>query len=72
MLVLSRKPNEKLTIGDDIVITIVEIDGNKVRLGIDAPSTTQIWRAELLKQLADETPTPRNLLPSTTVDHATR
>ena len=72
MLVLTRKLGEKIHIGDDVTITVVDIDGMKIRLGIDAPSTTQIWRAELLKQLADETPTPRNLLPSTTVDHATR
>lgn len=48
MLVLSRKLNEKINIGDDIVITIVRIDGDKVRLGFEAPRDVVIMRQELL------------------------
>jgi carbon storage regulator len=47
MLVLSRKRDEKIVIGDEIVITIVEIRGDKVRLGIEAPPHVPVHRAEI-------------------------
>lgn len=47
MLVLSRKKNESIIIGDDIKIVIVEIRGDKVRLGIEAPSTVPVHRQEV-------------------------
>ncbi len=47
MLVLSRKPGEKILIGDDVIITIVRIGPNNVRLGIDAPRHVNIVREEL-------------------------
>ena len=47
MLVLSRKPGERILIGDDVVITIVRIGPNTVRVGIDAPRKTSIVREEL-------------------------
>jgi len=47
MLVLSRKPDEKLVIGDSIVLTVVEIKGDTVKLGIEAPSEVKIYRGEL-------------------------
>lgn len=47
MLVLSRKPGEKVIIGDDIVLTVVSVIGNRVRLGITAPEDVCILRAEL-------------------------
>lgn len=52
MLVLSRKPGERLLVGDDIVITIVRIGPNTVRIGIDAPGHLNIVREELLEQPA--------------------
>lgn len=52
MLVLSRKLGEKITIGDGIVITVVDIDRGKIRLGIEAPRDTPIYRNELLPLLA--------------------
>lgn len=51
MLVLSRKINEVITIGNDITITVVEIRGDKVRLGIAAPKDLPVWRAELTADL---------------------
>jgi len=48
MLVLSRKPGERILIGDNISITIVRIGPNNVRLGIDAPRELNIVREELL------------------------
>ncbi len=48
MLVLSRKLGEKIYIGDNICITVVDIDRGKIRLGIEAPRDVPIFRQELL------------------------
>ena len=47
MLVLSRKESQRIRLGDSIVITIVKISGDKVRVGIDAPSNVLVLRDEL-------------------------
>ena len=47
MLVLTRKENEKILIGDDIVITMLGINGKQVRLGIDAPLDLFVHREEI-------------------------
>ena len=47
MLVLSRKESEKIKLGDDIVLTIVRVTGDRVRLGIEAPPELLILREEL-------------------------
>ncbi len=47
MLVLSRKRNESIVINNDIIITIVEIRGDKVRLGIEAPKEVPVHRREV-------------------------
>jgi carbon storage regulator len=47
MLVLSRKESQRIRLGDSIVITIVKISGDKVRVGIDAPSSVLVLRDEL-------------------------
>jgi carbon storage regulator len=47
MLVLSRKPGEKVTIGNAITLTVLDVTGNKVRVGIEAPDHIRILRAEL-------------------------
>jgi carbon storage regulator len=54
MLVLSRRPNESITIGEDIVITIVEVRGDKVRLGIDAPKNVTVHRTEVYEAIKEE------------------
>ncbi len=48
MLVLSRKLGEKICIGENICITVVDIDRGKIRLGIEAPRSVPIYRQELL------------------------
>lgn len=53
MLVLSRKPGEKILIGDDIQITIVRIGPNTVRIGIEAPRNMNIVREELTVTIAE-------------------
>ena len=47
MLVLSRKSMERIHIGDSIVVTVLEIRGKKVRLGINAPKEIHVLRSEL-------------------------
>lgn len=48
MLVLSRKKNESIVIDDDVIITVVEIRGDKVRLGIQAPRDVPVHRQEVM------------------------
>ncbi len=52
MLVLSRKPGERILIGEDVSVTIVRIGPNTVRLGIDAPRSMNIVREELCVETA--------------------
>lgn len=47
MLVLTRKLNEQIRIGDDVTITVIRVKGNTVRLGIEAPRSTRVVRGEL-------------------------
>jgi len=51
MLVLSRKKNESIVINSDIVITVVEIRGDKVRLGINAPKNVPVHRQEVYEAI---------------------
>lgn len=48
MLVLTRKIGEKIHIGDNVILTVVEIDRGKVRIGIEAPRDIIVMREELL------------------------
>jgi carbon storage regulator len=50
MLVLSRKPGEKLHIGDDITITVLEVRGRTMKLGIEAPREVRVRRSELTRR----------------------
>lgn len=54
MLVLTRKIDETILLGDDIEITIVEIKGDKVQIGIKAPKNITILRKELYQEVSDE------------------
>lgn len=49
MLVLSRRPGERIQLGVDVVLTVVRVGPNQVRLAIDAPANVPVWRAELLE-----------------------
>jgi carbon storage regulator len=51
MLVLSRRTGESIAIGDDIVVTVLEVRGDVVRVGIDAPRSVSVHRAEVLAEL---------------------
>jgi carbon storage regulator len=52
MLVLTRKPGEKVYVGKDISLTVLEVKGNRIRIGIDAPAEIPVVRAELGGPLA--------------------
>ena len=54
MLVLSRHQGEHIDIGNDIVVTVVEILGDKVRLGITAPKEVTVHRREITNMLAEQ------------------
>ncbi len=54
MLILSRKVNEKIMIGDDISISIIEIRGDQVRLGVDAPKNVKVFRQEVFDAIKAE------------------
>ena len=54
MLVVSRKIGEELKIGDNIIITIVDIDKNQVKIGVEAPRDVMILRMELVKEITKQ------------------
>ena len=53
MLALSRKPGESVIIGNDIEITILEVKGEQVKVGIKAPQSVAIYRKELFEQIQE-------------------
>jgi len=68
MLVLSRKQNERIRVGDGVVVTVVRVSGDKVRIGIEAPPNVRVLRDELdddsgpvVMSDATELPIPRLL-----------
>ena len=63
MLVLSRKKNESIVVDDSIIITVVEIRGDKVRLGIEAPREVPIHRSEVRDAMAAQAEVPVSLNP---------
>lgn len=58
MLVLSRKKNESIVIDGNIVLTVVEIKGDKVRLGITAPAEVPVHRSEVFEAIRKEESPP--------------
>ena len=62
MLVLSRKTQESIQIGNDITVTILRVKGNIVRIGIEAPPTTRIMRKEIAHLSPKEKPTEAEML----------
>ncbi|GAB2693746.1 carbon storage regulator CsrA [Thalassiella azotivora] len=53
MLVLTRRAGESVVIGDDVVVTVVEVRGDVVRLGIDAPREVKVHREEVYRAVAE-------------------
>jgi carbon storage regulator len=51
VLVLSRRPGESIVIGNQVVVTVVEVRGDQIRIGIDAPRSVQVHREEVFREL---------------------
>lgn len=68
MLVLSRHRDESIMIGDNIVITIIDIRGDKVRLGIDAPQDIPVHRQEIYEAIQRENRKATQIQPNETRD----
>lgn len=54
MLVLTRRPHQDLMIGEDVVLHIVEVNGDNVRIAIEAPRNIKIYRGEIYRAIQDE------------------
>jgi len=57
MLVLTRKVGESIQINDDVKITVIEVKGRNIRIGIDAPKTTKVYREEVFLKIKEENKT---------------
>jgi carbon storage regulator len=54
MLVITRKPGERICFGDDITVTVLDVVGSTVRLGIDAPAEIPVYRHEVWEAVKEE------------------
>jgi carbon storage regulator len=53
MLIITRRQGERIMIGDEVVITVLDVSGSSVRIGIEAPRSTPVYREELLEARPD-------------------
>ena len=54
MLIITRRPGEKLMVGDDVVIEVIEVSGSSVRIGIAAPKSIPVYREEIYTAVKEE------------------
>ena len=54
MLILSRKTDQQINIGDDITLTIIEITGDQVKIGVEAPKSIKVFRQEVFSAIKSE------------------
>jgi carbon storage regulator CsrA len=54
MLILTRRPTETLVIGDDVTVTVLQIKGNQVRIGVNAPRNVAVHRKEIFEKIRAE------------------
>ncbi|MCQ2576566.1 MAG: carbon storage regulator CsrA [Treponema sp.] len=54
MLILSRKIDEKIKIGDDITITLIDVHGDQVKIGVEAPKSVKVFRQEVFDAIQTE------------------
>ena len=72
MLVLSRKQNERIRVGDSVVVTVVRVSGDRVRIGIEAPREISVYRKEVFLEIhppADATPPVEGAEVTAEADH---
>jgi len=70
MLVLTRKTNQSVMIGDDVEVTVLAVMGDKVRLGIQAPREIPVFRDEIYLEMQEGKPEPDLATASADVDEA--
>lgn len=68
MLILSRKMNEKIMIGNDISVSIIEIRGDQVKIGVEAPRTVKVFREEVFEAIRRENLAAAESVPATIPD----
>ena len=54
MLIITRRPGEKIILGDDVVIEVIEVSGSSVRVGIQAPRSVPVFREEIWRSITQE------------------
>lgn len=54
MLIITRKPGERIMLGDDVVVEVIEVSGSSVRLGIAAPRSVPVYREEIWNAVKEE------------------
>lgn len=54
MLILSRKTNQKIRVGDSIEITVIEVRGDQVKIGVEAPRSVKVFRKEIYDEIQKE------------------
>lgn len=70
MLILSRRPGERIVIGSQVVVTVLEVIGERVKLGIDAPAEIPVFRSEIISRQQAADPKSSQSLPSESAFHA--
>jgi carbon storage regulator len=60
MLILTRRPGEKIMIGEGVEVTVMAVKGNQVRVGVSAPKSTTVHREEIFKRIQAEKANERN------------
>ena len=54
MLILSRRPGESINVGDDIIISVLEVKGKQVKVGVEVPDEVPVYREEVFKKIQQE------------------
>ena len=72
MLILSRKTDEKIKIGEDITLTIIEIRGDQVKIGVEAPKNVKVFRQEVFNAIKNENKSAAEIPNVSGIDAITR
>jgi carbon storage regulator len=72
VLIITRRPGEKVMVGEDIVVHVMEIVGNSVRVGIEAPRAVPVYREEIWNAVRDENRAAADALPGDLPEPARR